>query len=182
MEPTTAPPLLQPAPGSKTAAQHQRAESLKALLMAPIITGPQVLNKYGFRTETTGSIKVRVHTMIQHKPEPELERPGSACSGEDIHRPDQDMSRPPHSPLMSPHGKRVANAKLSKKVLSLQAIVDRARNRLRDARGGDDVVVRPGVVSEAPSIRQHPPELLHVQEGNIAELKIIAKVSTDWIA
>ena len=50
-------------------------------------------------------------------------------------------------------------------------------DRLKDARDGD-VMVRPGLISEAPSVRLDPIPL-SVHEGGLAQFKVVAAVSED---
>ena len=54
-------------------------------------------------------------------------------------------------------------------------MVDRARQRLREARGGD-IELRPGVAQEAPLIRLDPVDQI-AGEGKMAQFKVLAGVS-----
>ena len=65
--------------------------------------------------------------------------------------------------------------------LSVDAVVARARSRLRDARvnaggGGEDVAVRPGAISERPAIRVDAQPGVLVVEGGTAQLSVEATV------
>lgn len=62
------------------------------------------------------------------------------------------------------------------KQLSMAVVLERARARLREARG-DDVAVREGVVTQQPYIRQQPADV-DVDEGMSAEFTTAAGVST----
>ncbi|KAL6765691.1 ciliary basal body-associated, B9 protein-domain-containing protein [Haematococcus lacustris] len=123
-----------------------------------------LLNKYGLRTETTGVIKVRLHALTQRwdaATEEALQggamgREGEAGAG---------------SLTAAPFATRTPS-KRNKRDLSLAAVVERARSRLKDARGGD-VALRPGVVSAAPGIRRGPQDC-RVQEGAMVELRVEA--------
>ncbi|KAJ9518573.1 hypothetical protein QJQ45_018610 [Haematococcus lacustris] len=125
---------------------------------------PHLLNKYGLRTETTGVIKVRLHALTQRwdaATEEALQggamgREGEAGAG---------------SLTAAPFATRTPS-KRNKRDLSLAAVVERARSRLKDARGGD-VALRPGVVSAAPGIRRGPQDC-RVQEGAMVELRVEA--------
>ncbi|EFJ41998.1 hypothetical protein VOLCADRAFT_119536 [Volvox carteri f. nagariensis] len=135
-----------------------------AYLTTPTGFNGKILNKYGFKTETIGAIKVRLHTVVQrYNPDAaalaELRRSGASPL-----RGRGGGSATLLGALDTPHLKRN-----QKKDLSLKMVVERARQRLREARGtdqlpGGDVGVRPGLVSEAPTIVVHPqPELVLVQ-------------------
>lgn len=100
------------------------------------------------------------------------------CSVVQRYNPDahQRRNRSPSPSRLSPGmgGKRNASAQ-HRRELSLAMVLERARQRLKDARGGD-VVVRPGLVAEAPVVRLQPVDV-EVQEGAIAKFKIAASVS-----
>ncbi|MEW5298780.1 MAG: hypothetical protein WDW36_001863 [Sanguina aurantia] len=120
----------------------------------------KLLSKYGFKTQTAGTIKVRFHTITQ--------------------RFDPDVGSGPRSP--SPPraassggpatGDGRATGAAAKHVRRQVNVVYRARARLEEARGGE-VQLRPGLVCEAPVIRVHP-EGLRVGEGGVVKLKVSA--------
>ncbi len=63
-----------------------------------------------------------------------------------------------------------------RKELSLAVVLERARARLEDARGGGEVAVREGVVSQRPYVIAHPQDR-EVDEGGTAEFSVRAGVS-----
>ncbi|KAF8069461.1 MKS1 [Scenedesmus sp. PABB004] len=104
------------------------------------------LNKYGFKTQTSGS--VRVHSVLQT----------GAPGGE--------------APRRAAPGRRAAAAPRQHRELSLAVVLERARSRLQEARGGE-VAVREGVVSQRPLVTVQPADVA-VDEGANAQLSVTA--------
>uniref|UniRef100_A0A383VLW8 Ig-like domain-containing protein n=1 Tax=Tetradesmus obliquus TaxID=3088 RepID=A0A383VLW8_TETOB len=107
----------------------------------------RVLNKYGYKTQTAGTVKVRVNSVVQ----------GGSSGGT--------------SPRKAPANKWPANNRRHRE-LSLAVVLERAHARLREARGGE-VEVREGVVSQRPAVTVQPADVT-VDEGGNAQLSIIA--------
>ncbi|WIA10234.1 hypothetical protein OEZ85_010434 [Tetradesmus obliquus] len=107
----------------------------------------RVLNKYGYKTRTAGTVKVRVNSVVQ----------GGSSGGT--------------SPRKAPANKWPANNRRHRE-LSLAVVLERAHARLREARGGE-VEVREGVVSQRPAVTVQPADVT-VDEGGNAQLSIIA--------
>eukprot|EP00775_Hariotina_reticulata_P010980 gene10980-11135_t len=79
----------------------------------------RVLNKYGYKTETSGSVKVRIHSIIQ----------AGADGGTSPRK------------TAANRGQAAAAAR-QRRELSLAVVLERARSRLQEARGGE--VMGPG--------------------------------------
>ncbi|PNW74559.1 hypothetical protein CHLRE_12g495350v5 [Chlamydomonas reinhardtii] len=145
-----------------------------AYLTTPSGFNGRILNKYGFKTESVGALKVRLNTVAQRF-NPDAEE-GLGRGGR--------RSRSP-SPGRVPLGPSAAAAKRNqKKDMSLKMVVERARQRLREARGDEvpdaapgaaaDVGVRPGLVAEAPTIVVHPQDAAVAEEGTV-RFKVVAR-------
>ncbi|WIA30296.1 hypothetical protein OEZ86_000384 [Tetradesmus obliquus] len=107
----------------------------------------RVLNKCGYKTQTAGTVKVRVNSVVQ-----------GGSSGRT-------------SPRKAPANKWPANNRRHRE-LSLAVVLERAHARLREARGGE-VEVREGVVSQRPAVTVQPADVT-VDEGGNAQLSITA--------
>uniref|UniRef100_A0A061RT25 Meckel syndrome type 1 protein n=2 Tax=Tetraselmis sp. GSL018 TaxID=582737 RepID=A0A061RT25_9CHLO len=116
------------------------------------------LSKFGFKSETSGTLKVRAYAMRQQR------------------RPDAQPNRP--RPIPAARSPKGLNIERRRQLLDLRQVVDRARRRLEEVRGGS-VVVR----GEALEAMAHPPELVkdaepqewEVEEGGMAGFSIRAK-------
>ncbi|KXZ49797.1 hypothetical protein GPECTOR_19g248 [Gonium pectorale] len=138
-----------------------------AYLTTPSGFNGRILNKYGFKTETIGAVKIRLNTVTQRFI-PEAEAEALAAGGSPVRR---------GSPLKA--AAAAAAAKRNKKDLSLKMVVERARQRLREARGvedvvGGDVAVRAGLVAEAPTIVINPQDAVVEEEGTV-RFKVVAR-------
>ncbi|GAX84925.1 hypothetical protein CEUSTIGMA_g12346.t1 [Chlamydomonas eustigma] len=131
----------------------------------------KVLNKYGFKTETTGVIKVRLHTLFQQF-NPDIE-PGSEKNSSSPGRRQITFKSAAAAVMLAAGGGAGSPGRRNRRDhMSLEAVVARARSRLKDARGGD-VVVRPGLLSEVPMIRMDPTPVT-IPEGGQVQFKIVA--------
>lgn len=105
-----------------------------------------ILNKYGFQSETSGVVKVRLTSLLQ--------------MGNDL------------AHVQRPVGNRTGTKSPKRQDLSLAVVVERARMRLQEARGGP-LQVRKGVLHGPPEILQHPQDTV-ATEGDVVEFKIRA--------
>ncbi|KAG1660692.1 hypothetical protein FOA52_015903 [Chlamydomonas sp. UWO 241] len=156
-----------------------------AYAMAPHGSDARVINKYGFKTETTGVVKVRLHAAIQAR-DPSAatgapptrdgspaqvaqgERRTSGGGGTDGGAAAGGVQPPPPlQPTTSPNRMPVRRVDPA-----LDAVLARAKSRLRDARGGE-LSIRQGVIADAPAIRLEPGPL-SMPEGGMAQFRIAA--------
>lgn len=156
----------------------------------------KLLSKYGFKTQTAGTIKVRssennkIFSGTQFLVRLLSDSFMHACDVNALqvrfHTITQqfnpDVKDGPRSPSPPRHASSGAvsddkhAAALSKQNRRHVNVVYRARARLEEARGGE-MKLRPGLVSEAPVIRVHP-EGARVGEGGVVKMKVLAMVST----
>ncbi|GMH40514.1 hypothetical protein BSKO_08418 [Bryopsis sp. KO-2023] len=107
------------------------------------------LNKYGFETESSGKLKVRVNSIVQQKSHQTELRRGTSMMEDSLGLP---------------------------RDTSLSAVVERAKTRLREARGGDIEVRREvlAALSSPPVISLEPSDVT-ATKGKSTKLKIRAK-------
>ncbi|GIL65137.1 hypothetical protein Vafri_18949, partial [Volvox africanus] len=134
----------------------------------------KILNKFGFKTETIGAIKVRLHTVTQRFNPDATALAGMRRSWGST-ADTQGLGGGDGAGGAAPNKRNLP----SKRDLSLKMVVERARQRLREARGTDQlpggaVAVRPGVVSEAPTIIVHPQDAA-VSEDSTVRFKVVAR-------
>lgn len=128
-------------------------------------SGGVALNKYGFKTQSSGSIKVRLHLLHQLA----SADAAAAAAGEGAGGASSPCKRANSPQRRSPQRAR--------KEVSLAVVLERARARLEDARaGGGEVAVREGVAAAAPFVRRQP-EDAGVDEGGTARFSVAAGVS-----
>jgi hypothetical protein len=129
------------------------------------------LNRYGFKTVSSGEVKVRLHCMHQLGAD-HGDDDAAAAGGRDA------------SPQRAAAAAQWVNggggnaAARAKKELSLAVVLERARARLEDARaGGGEVAVRAGAAAAAaPFVRRQPADAA-VDEGATVQFSVAAGVS-----
>lgn len=125
--------------------------------------GGAFFSRYGFKTEASGSVQVRLHCLHQ------TGGAGAGCGRNGGSSPQKQQQR-------RRGGGSEGGAQQAQRELSLAVVLERARARLEDARaGGGEVAVRGGVASAAPFVCKQPADAA-VDEGGTASFSVVAGV------